>query len=441
MGYVSEKDNKNKSQAGHNVKEALDSFCQTFEQKLSPHLEYVRNFKVNADDKKIKQFTMDAELIYWDQNKIKKNLIFVRTSSSYRSDRIKGNEFEAENIRLILKDNPDIGDIHIFFAIPDTISLKEKKNFLKFRNQILNKEIVSYFDDVLTMDQLSIQIIRRALVGVPQGVKSNILGNLGEYLILQSLLNPKNVDIWNGLNSSVIKSQNFHTFQTIISSFGYAKSNKITKVKCVGSGSITSTSPYFKKQLSIVINGGKNKGKPKTDVAACVEFNNGENIKFNISVKYPNGRNKRITVHQGKVSQLLNDLLNSMPEHNCFSDNGNFNELKEALTDFEISGSKKEMKQSNVSFLQNNLYHLNRWLIGYFIFGINNSYFSEIQAANLLVSFDPMNGKIHASTVDEVTDKMIKLIDENSYFGTPFSWTYPSKKRGKEIQIKAPLIV
>ena len=60
----------------------------------------------------------------------------------------------------------------------------------------------------------------------------------------------------------------------------------------------------------------------------------------------------------------------------------------------------------------------------------------EVQQANALLSFNPQNGDCTVRTVAEEEQVLIDGITKRSEFGTPFSWTYPSKKRGKKIQLK-----
>lgn len=43
-------------------------------------------------------------------------------------------------------------------------------------------------------------------------------------------------------------------------------------------------------------------------------------------------------------------------------------------------------------------------------------------------------------TIHTLEDYCDILLRSKKTFGTPFSWTYPSKKRGKSIQLKAKLI-
>ena len=59
------------------------------------------------------------------------------------------------------------------------------------------------------------------------------------------------------------------------------------------------------------------------------------------------------------------------------------------------------MVKENLQFLNDNLSDLNKWLIDYFIFGINNSYLNKNQQANALLVFDPNTGKCKVRNVIE----------------------------------------
>ena len=75
----------------------------------------------------------------------------------------------------------------------------------------------------------------------------------------------------------------------------------------------------------------------------------------------------------------------------------------------------------------------NEKLTELFLFGVNSPLVNhKIQIADLILlinNFDVFDR-------DSYVSLYVKNYKDSGQFGTPFKWTYPSKKRGKKIQIK-----
>jgi len=165
-----------------------------------------------------------------------------------------------------------------------------------------------------------------------------------------------------------------------------------------------------------------NRGKPKTDVSVTIKTNTKELIR-NISIK--NTREKTVTIHEGSVSDLISALKLSESDP-----------LSQALIHFEKVGSKKKLiaeHPNSDKILEENLKLYNRELIEFFIFGLHSPLVNDkIQMVDLII----FTNKFAVWNRDDYIKHYIEEYSGKGQFGTPFKWTYPSKKRGQKIQIK-----
>ena len=104
--------------------------------------------------------------------------------------------------------------------------------------------------------------------------------------------------------------------------------------------------------------------------------------------------------------------------------------------DFEKVGSKKILiaeHPDSDKILEESLKLHNRELIEFFIFGLNSPLVNnKIQIADLII----FTNKFAVWNRDDYIKYYMEEYSEKGQFRTPFKWTYPSKKRGKKIQIK-----
>src|SRR5699024_10614627 len=99
-----------------------------------------------------------------------------------RSDRVKGNQFDAQNIRRI---KPNVK--RIYLVTSDFADPKEVYNRKKYSKDIKSKRLYSEIDDVISFNTLSLLIRDKALENLNQGVRANILGEETEERIMRAL--------------------------------------------------------------------------------------------------------------------------------------------------------------------------------------------------------------------------------------------------------------
>jgi hypothetical protein len=170
--------------------------------------------------------------------------------------------------------------------------------------------------------------------------------------------------------------------------------------------------------IPLLVNGGK----PKTDVAVMIKSSK-FNIQRTISIK--NTSSKKVTVHEGDVSDLIAALNIS-----------NDSRLAIALSKFQECGSELrlgELYPDMVEVLHSELKNYNVELTLFFLFGTNSPLVVHpIQVADMILYVD----KLYAENRESYVINYVSMFGDRGQFGTPFSWTYPSKRRGQRIQIK-----
>ena len=181
-------DNQQKTLSGKasnlTLAEVLDYISKIPKLNISVSKNYMVGYK-NCEQ----QFKMDYKICFHDFND---EIWLIKSTSSIRSDRLYGNEFFAQNIKII-----DDKVTNIFVVIPDSVNDKEIQNKIAYSNKIHSNTYVSFIDDVFTFSQLRNKIIEHASENLTQGVSANILGNNAEETIAQLLNDHNNWLLWN----------------------------------------------------------------------------------------------------------------------------------------------------------------------------------------------------------------------------------------------------
>lgn len=424
-----EASNGEKSKSGRNTEEVFTKLLKDTVQHF-PEIKLKEKLRYGAKGKDPKQFRIKYQLEF-----PKENLYWlIDESSSLRSDRINGKEFIMEQVKKILKQDHDI-NIESYFVLPDTPDDKSIRSVTVMKERIEKQNAVTYFDGAMYMSEFRNHLEQKATSTMDQGHKSNILGNYGEKILVEAFRNQNNLVLWNDPANHVVKSSNYSLFKRVINKL-CPEITATTKLKSTIAfrGDSVEKDPITQELKHV-----RGAGKPKTDVLIQLVDDRDIEYTLTISVKYPTNKKSKhgkVTAHEGSIEQLLDDLHVSIPDDNFFANGSEFEKLSSALCEFQEKGSKKQMSDKNVEYLDAHLKEINRWLIDYFIFGINNRVLNDHQTAKSLLIFDPDTGKCQVETVKEVEDNM--LASKPATFNTPFQWTYPSKKRGKKYQIKAP---
>lgn len=399
------KDNQQKTLAGKATNLTLYEVLNEIEEVSKLNVSVKKNY-LTGYDRCEKQFKMDYQICFEDHNNEK---WLIKSTSSIRSDRIYGNEFFAQNIKII-----DKAVTKIFVVIPDSVTDAEMKNKEAYSKKIKSDKYISFIDDILTFSELRDKVLEYASEKIVQGLSANILGDNAEVYISKLLCDDKNWRLWNNFEeeSKLIKSSTYRIFSEILKEIDLKMNeHRIIDIQT------TRNIPKL-----------KNRGYPKTDVGLDVEYEiieNNEIYKLSETISIKNTSAETVSIHEGDISDVISAL-------EIESNSG----LAEALRAFQQYGSEKKLKENDLeafNILHEELSEYNSKLIKLFIFGENSPLVTEkIQIANLIL----YTKKFMVRKKEKYTEEYLKKYVEKGQFGTPFKWTYPSKKRSQKIQIK-----
>jgi hypothetical protein len=392
------KDNQIKNESGKQAKILISEMLNNLKNELGINIEIEEGYSIGYPNQE-KQFKMDFLVQFTDFDN---EQWLIKSTNSIR-ERIYGTEFFAQNIRLI-----DEKVKNIYVVVPDSISSAEMKKKRNYSVKINGTTYTSFLTDVLTVNELRQKIVEKASQNIAQGLRANVLGNDAETSIVNLLNDLKNKALWNDYQNAqqTIKSSTYKIYKEILEKIDLKEGfDKILEVTA------TNDIPLL-----------SNRGKPKTDVSVTIKTNTKELIR-NISIK--NTREKTVTIHEGSVSDLISALKLSESDP-----------LSQALIHFEKVGSKKKLiaeHPNSDKILEENLKLYNRELIEFFIFGLHSPLVNDkIQMVDLII----FTNKFAVWNRDDYIKHYIEEYSGKGQFGTPFKWTYPSKKRGQKIQIK-----
>ncbi|MCF4964909.1 MspI family type II restriction endonuclease [Streptococcus sp. GS001] len=393
-------DNHQKSLSGSASNLTLNIMLNELLLVPSINISVSKNYSIGYEGCK-KQFKMDYKICFHDFDD---EVWLIKSTSSIRSDRLYGNEFFAQNIKIL---DPKV--TNIFVVIPDSVNAVELKNKNDYSIKIRSKIYKSFIDDLLTFSELRDKILAYASSKLTQGIKSNILGNNAEDLIVNLLIDKNNILLWNNYrqNHKTIKSSTYNWFLKILLTSGFNKTKNKTIERIIATNIIPN------------LNNG---GKPKTDVMFTVLSNGIEESKT-ISIKHTQER--VVTIHEGDVEDVIK-ALKLRPD----------SPLSQALRKFQHFGSFKLLLENDhnaYNVLENQLHKYNKELALLFLFGINSPLVNNpIQIPDMIL----YTSNFEVFSRNNFIINYIEKYASSGQLNTPFKWTYPSKKRGKKIQIK-----
>jgi hypothetical protein len=327
----------------------------------------------------------------------------IFTTTSMRTDRIKGQQWDALNLKAI---DPNIRFVYLVY--PDGLPDNEKNEFVRQHSKYINGYEYSAIDGVLSQDQIYNSIEAYALTYMNSGQLRDRQGNEFESRIAAILSYPENLIKWK-TGAPTYEGMHFDIFQNI--------------VNCIG------ISPYS----TIAINATSDKriigklpsgGNPKTDVLISVKLNNGMEQIYTVSCKRSSDRS--VSVHQ-YTADAFADVLNR-----------NDPNLRYLLREFQRCGNLRDFGINNSFSLKMALQPYNEvltmWVLGGFG-GEGNEY----QCANFIITYNNNTG---VSTIHKIYDYYCSLMAAGvtGNFGTLFYWTYPSGRKGQSIQLKMRII-
>jgi hypothetical protein len=328
----------------------------------------------------------------------------IFTTTSMRTDRIKGQQWDAINLKEI---DPLITRVYLVY--PDGTEDKVKKEFMRQNKKYVDKEEYSVIDAIVSQDEIYNMIENYAVRNKNRGQIKDIQGNNFESRVADILSFPQNLEKWKKDNTN-IEGMHFGIFKNIVECFGI---NKDSAVEIIAT--------CDKKVIGHLPSGGN----PKTDVLVKVRYTDGSTHNYTISCK--RSSDKSVSIHQYNADKFA-DVLDKDNMH-----------LRELLSDFQKCGNVRDFGEENKNELTQTLKpyveKLSLWALG----GQGGDGNPNVQNAEYILTYDNMD---NSSSIQRVENYYHHLIEcgVTGQFGTPFSWTYPSKRKGKDIQLKCKII-
>ena len=327
----------------------------------------------------------------------------IFSTTSMRTDRIKGNQWDAINIKSI---NPQVTKAYLVYS--DGLPQADIKQFDSQSQKYLNQNEYSAIDNIISQDTLFNFIEKNAISNLDKGKIKDLQGRKFEDRVATILSNKDNLKKYQ-TESKTLTGLHYPIFYNIISSINITP-DKITEI-------FATTDKKFIKKLP-------SGGNPKTDVYVEIKTDSSKEI---ITISCKRSSSKKVSVHEYSA-ESFSDILN--PKNI---------KLKKLLYEFQANPSLSAFGTKNQEDLTKELHpyleKLSKWVLA----GINGYGDSKIQWATHILTYDNNDGSVSFHTIEEYIDALSSN-NISGHFGTFFSWTYPSKKRGKSIQLKCKII-
>lgn len=389
--------NADKQQHGQSAQNSLEQILERC--KTVGYLKDIHpNYRIGKDGYNKSQFYTPFLIEFHDETKWA-----LFTTTSMRTDRIKGQQWDALNLKKI---NQSISSVYLIY--PDGLSTKEENKFIQQNDKYQNHKEYSAIDAIVSQDEISNMIEQYALKNLSTGQIKDIQGNNFENRIAVILSYAQNLSKWKN-QSSTIEGMHYDIFENIINCFNLDRLH--TK-------NISATSD--KKVIGKLPSGGN----PKTDVLVTVETDNDSTENYTISCK--RSSDKSVSVHQ-YTADTFADVLDRQNTR-----------LRYLLNLFQSAGSLSSFGKENCNNLTKELEpyidKLSLWSLG----GQGGDGNPDTQCADYIITYDNNDHSTSIHTIRQYCDHL--LSSTNGHFGTPFSWTYPSKRKGKSIQLKCKIL-
>lgn len=418
MVSVSSIANKTKAVNGINNQNAINSVLSNClsEGYIS---DFQKNFRIgNPEAENEKQFYAPFMIQFPNRNRW---VIFATTSM--RTDRIKGQQWDAYNLKEL---DSSITTALIVYPANKVNNRTFKKQDLKYQQ----KQEISAIDRIFNYDELRLAIQNEFYSQVKEEINIDDKDkNLKDSAQIETFLNNghiwdrngKNFEIqiatilsskdylsaWDGGNDEK-NDKNYLFFCKMMDGFNIQK-HTVKSIKATAS----------KEEIGYLPSGGS----PKTDVIAKVKFNDKTTKLITISCK--RSKADTVSVHQ-YTADLFADVLDTNNEH-----------LRKLLNSFQFYGNLRDLPNGIAEELEFELKPHIRQLVMWAIGGVGGAGDKDTQWAQYIVSYQTTKDIFNVHSIDEYCDIVCK---NTVMLGTPFHWTYASKSKGKNIQLKAPLV-
>lgn len=387
--------NLEKSLHGKNAQEKILTILNLFKSK-GYIVDFNQNYKIGYPEKKEDQFFFQYLITLQDGEEW-----IIQSTTSIRSDRINIQQWNAYHIKKI---NSKV--TRAIIVCPDSLSEKEMKNYLSYKNKIDNGILYSSIDDVINISNLYNLIEERGLHSKSLGARKALEGNNFENRIVEILNNPSNLTKWNS-NSSIEVGFQYEFFEQILKFFKLSLGDYIVSIEA------TNKIPSL-----------PTRGKPKTDIEVKITLNdNSTPLIYTVSCKRTSS--KWVSIHEYPATAFI-EVLNIEDE-----------KLKEALYALQNAGGVQSLERIYKDELENKLPYYNEALAKWAYGGVGGSGDPAIHWAGYMFVYKNETQQLE---MWDLNSYLVEILKIDGQLNTPFKWTYPSKGKGKRIQLKGKIL-
>lgn len=377
---------------------------------------------------------------------IDEKFILIRTSNSFRLDRTKTHFYDFLGVQLFSEFSGEI--VASILLLPDQVSQKtdfintrEKFNHNQFYSPATHwltySEFINYIDNYASQTQTALIADKETYKDKEaiQNINSHYKKSFNQMLIDDS----KNLGSFYGKSGFQFERYIVDILNDEENLLLYKKNIKncyefeIIVDKIISNIKLNKNNILFIKSTDTIVK-LKNLGSPKTDIHIKVYTSPSDYYTANLSIK--NTISSQVSCHDYKAQDFC-EVIAPDDTRFCeivylFQRFGSWTKLK------KHRGNNKRTIEEDRQTLQKYMTKLIEWAIT----GKHdqkNIVDADTQIANYLLTRNPKNNACRIDTADEYCKKLISKMNSNA-LGSPFSWTYPSKQRGKRIQLKMPVL-
>lgn len=428
--------NSSKSKAGADWAKVINSKLNQLENQGS-----IKSFKIeqNCSHREFeykKQFLANYLIETFDGK-----FIVVRSSTSFRSDRVKTGFYDLDGINNHATFSKYI--IASIYLVPDS----ELKNttYISTRKKFLSKEYYSPATHILTLSEFIefLEGYNYSYIESDSKEEASDVDTLSPFLYSNNdhqkhFLQVKEQGSYYGRAGNQLEK---HLAELLSDGTKLVKLKKnelpdsdffkVIILKIASSKNIP-LDDIINVQASNSIVLLQRGGNAKTDIRLNIDTIDNQKYIETISVK--NSTRPVVSCHD----YTANDFIRVMKcEKTVFADYFLLFQKHPTYKDFEKNLSNGQSIKEFQEILLHTWPKFGEWVL----MGKHdheNIVDPETQISMYLFILDPNNKKFSFYTMEEYL-KLI-LAKKPGKFGVPFSWTYPSKQRGKRIQLKMPII-
>lgn len=374
----SDQSNKDKAQHGANNTSSLSQLLQNA--LIKKYLrEVIENYRAGRIDYDPHQFFAPFYITLSDNSSV-----LLYTTTSLRSDRVKQPQWDALNLKAI---NPHISSAYLVYA--DGINADERKKFKEFNQEIKNKIKYSSLDGALSQTELERLLEERFLADSSIGGARAIKGRNFENILVETLKNPTNLQMWK-------EEKSLHV------GYYYPLFFMVVTHLCLDPSQVTAiTATADQEKIGLLPSGGL----PKTDVIMTVRKTNDAIETYTFSCK--RSKSNSVSVHQYSADSFAEIL----------DPNNDF--LRDLLNLFQAKGNMKDMGTENVVALTRELQPYLKKLTAWAIGGYNGYGDPETQWAHHVIVLDEATETYGIHTTEDYCENLLN--ERPKSFGTPFS--------------------